>query len=224
MSQKTKTVEEIILEALREGPKTGNELKKVGKAYGTTPQTMSYHVKKLRREGIVQLGRACEVPRKRPEIVYELAQEASRDIEERVKNAIREFSDFMQRNPDGSELAREVGGITPQEAEEIAYKTSGETHWYRPSEKQKEKADDLVILALISAERIRQNVSREWIENIPAEELEVAKKFLQKYPHLLPLIVNDNVVAWPPVAKAYLTKYIDEDRLECALEHASTLP
>jgi len=58
MRQKTKTVEDIILEALREGPKTGNELKQIGKAHDIPSQTLLYHVKKLRHEGIVQLGRA----------------------------------------------------------------------------------------------------------------------------------------------------------------------
>jgi len=124
----------------------------------------------------------------------------------------------MQRNPDPNELARQVGGITPQEAEEMAYKTNEETDWYPPSLEQKSKAESLVIMALISAERIRQNISQDWIKHIPAQELEVAKKFLQKYPQLLPTIVNDNVIAWPPEAKAYLTKYIDEDRLQSVVD------
>jgi hypothetical protein len=148
-------------------------------------------------------------------MVYELAQET---IEEKVKNAIREFVDLMQRNPDSNELAREVGGITPQQAEEIAYRTNEETDWYPPSSKQKSKAESLVIMALITAERMRQGVSQDWLQEIPVEERELGKKFLQKYPQLLPTIVDDKVVAWPLKAKAYLTKYIDADTLQSALD------
>lgn len=111
-----------------------------------------------------------------------------------------------------------MGGITPQEAEEIAFRTSGETHWYPPSEEEKERADSQVILALISAERIRQNVAQDSIQNIPAEERKVAEHFIKNYAYALPTIVNDNVVGWPPKAKEFLKRYFDESRLENALD------
>jgi len=210
MRQETRTVEDVILEALREGPKTGKQLQEIGDRHHFSRQTVSFHVKKLRGEKRIQLG-VVEGAGRRPVITYELARES---MEERVKNAIRRFADLMQRYPDPIELAREVEGITPQQAEEIAYETSEQTHWYSPSPREKEKAESIVILGLIAAERIRQGIAQ---DTLP-EEVELGKKFLEKYSHLLPIIVGDKVVAWPPKAKAELTKYIDEDTLFYALD------
>jgi len=210
----TQDVDDVILTAVRES-KTGNELKKIGHEHGISPQTMAYHRKKLLRQKRIRLGKQREEHGKKPETTYELNE---RDLQGRVKDAILKFRDFMQRNPDSEELAREAGGITPKDAEKMAYESSLETHWHNPTGEEKERARGLVFMALRTAGYIKQNVTSDFEGSIPEEERRVAEHFIRKYPETLPTIVGGNVVGWPPKAKEFLTRYFDESRLENAVD------
>jgi len=127
----------------------------------------------------------------------------------------------MQRNPDRDELARRVSGITPKEAEELAYKTNTDTHWFPPSAKEKKKAEDLVILALVTGERIRLGLD---LMDAPPEEIELVEKFQREHPECLPIIKDGNTVGWRREGLEFLKQYIDEERLDSALDYRGVPP
>ena len=212
MTEDVKTIDGVIQVALREGPKTVKELMAIVAGFRKSRQTLHNRLTKLTEEGIVEYGIPRKCPGARSQITYQLARNF------RVKYGIDEFRQFMQRDPDPVELARQVGEITPQDAEKTAYETNLETHWHNPTEEEKQRGDSLVMIALISAAKIKQNQDREWIQNIPPKEREVAEHFIQKYPDILPIVVGDRVVGWPPKAKEFLRRYFDESRLEDAID------
>jgi predicted ArsR family transcriptional regulator len=212
MSAKREDPEDVIQAALRQGAKTWGELQNVCKEHGITRQTMGYRLKKLRNANKVAT-RIREIPGRGPQTEYLLAEEAPQKDEDRVKEGITDFYDFMRRHPDREELTRHVGNITPEKAEKIAYEISIETGWFPPTESEKSKKTFLVLESLILAAKIRLNSNKDWLAGrfYTPEHLKLAKHYASKYPELIPTLDSkqEEVALWPEG----LRKYFEEESL-----------
>ena len=101
------------------------------------------------------------------------------------------------------ELAVEVG-ITPAEAENLAYKLASKTVWYNPSEKLIENSKAKLGEVWVCAARIRDKQvdengsSKSFDYEEDARIVEEANRFLKDHPKLLPTLSNDgeNVIEW----------------------------
>lgn len=138
----------------------------------------------------------------------------------RIAIAIKHLKPILLRVPTSNELALEVG-ITPAEAENLAYKLAYQTGWYNPSKKLIENSQVTLGEVLVCAARIRdQQVemngnSKSFDYEEDALIVEEAKRFLKDNPKLLPTLSKDgeNVIDWPSEALRYLgDNYIPKDR------------
>ena len=138
----------------------------------------------------------------------------------RITIAIERLKPLLLREPTVDELAVEVG-ITPAEAENLAYKLASQTGWYKPSEKLIENSKVKLGEVLVCAARIRDKqvemngYSKSFDYEEDARIVEEANRFLKDHPKLLPTLSNDgeNVIEWTSEALRYLgDNYIPKDR------------
>jgi hypothetical protein len=138
----------------------------------------------------------------------------------RIATAIERLKPLLLRVPTIVELAVEVG-ITPAEAENLAYKLASKTDWYNPSEKLIENSKVKLGEVLVCAARIRDkqvdmNGGSKFFDYEEDDRIvEEAKRFLKDQPKLLPTLSNDgeNVIEWPSESLRYLgDNYIPKDR------------
>jgi hypothetical protein len=138
----------------------------------------------------------------------------------RIATAIEHLKPILLRQPTIDELAVEVG-ITPAEAEILAYKLASQTGWYNPSKKIIEDSRIKLGEVLICAARIRDKQldldgkSESFDYEEDAHIVEEANRFLKDHLKLLPTLSNDgeNVIEWPSETLRYLgDNYIPKDR------------
>jgi hypothetical protein len=132
----------------------------------------------------------------------------------KIIGAIERLKPLLFRMPTVDEIAVEVG-ITPAEAESLAYKLTGETGWYNPKGKLIEDARVRLGEVLVCAARIRDGLVAETgksevfdyeQEDEDAITVQDANRFLKEHPSLLPSLSKDgeNITKWPSVALRYL--------------------
>jgi hypothetical protein len=138
----------------------------------------------------------------------------------RIATAIEHLKPILLRQPTIDELAVEVG-ITPAEAEILAYKLASQTGWNNPSKKIIEDSRIKLGEVLICAARIRDKQldlygkSESFDYEEDAHIVEEAYRFLMNHLKLLPTLSNDgeNVIEWPSETLRYLgDNYIPKDR------------
>ncbi len=214
--------EKAVLDLLKDGPKQRKSL--VGQL---CPKVMSQ--KKLQKtlNELESAGKAVSVSRRMEgrrnwTTWYMLpGQEYLLDVDAaRVIAAIERLKPVLLRMPTVDEIAVEAG-ITPQEAEKLAYKLATQTGWFNPSPELIRDARVRLGEALVCAARIRdKHVAEDGkSENFDYDDdhgvVEEAKRFLKDYPHLLPKLADDGgaVVFWSQEALRFLGEnYVPKER------------
>jgi hypothetical protein len=214
--------EKAVLDLLKEGPKQRKSLVKQ-----LCPKVMSQ--KKLQKtlNELESAGKAVGVSRrvegrKNWTTWYMLpGQEYLLDVDAaRIIAIIERLKTVLLRMPTVDEIAVEAG-ITPHEAEKLAYKLATQTGWFNPTAELIRDVRIRLGEALVCAARIRDKLVAEdgksetfdyddepWI-------VEEAKRFLREYPQLLPKLSNDGdeVASWSPEAFRFLgEQYTPKDR------------
>jgi hypothetical protein len=214
-----------ILDSLNNGPMRRQML--VNQLCNSNPSIMSEKkldktLKELADEGkIVKKSRALE-SRGGWETWYMLPKHSHLlDVDaSKFITAVKRLKSLLLRVPTTDELAVEVG-ITPGEAENLAYKLASKTGWYNPSEKLIENSKVKLGEVLVCAARIREkqvdmNGESECFDyKEDASIVQEAKRFLKDHPKLLPTLSKDgeNVIEWPSESLRYLRdNYNPKDR------------
>ena len=217
--------DKTILDSLKNGPMRRQML--VNQLCNSNPSIMSEKkldktLKELADEGkIVKKSRAPE-SRGGWETWYMLPKHCHLFDADASKfvTGVKRLKSLLLRVPTTDELAVEVG-ITPAEAENLAYKLASKTGWYNPSEKLIENAKVKLGEVLICAARIRDQLvemngsSKSFDYEEDAHIVEEAKRFLKDHPKLIPTLSKDgeNVIQWSSEALRYLgDNYIPKDR------------
>ncbi|MCW4046133.1 MAG: hypothetical protein NWE99_01020 [Candidatus Bathyarchaeota archaeon] len=138
----------------------------------------------------------------------------------RIIAAVERLKQVLLRMPTVDEIAVEAG-ITPTEAEQLAYKLATQTGWFNPAPELIRDARVKLGEALVCAARIRDKhvtedgKSESFDYNDDAEIVKEAKRFLKDYPQLLPKLADDGdeVVSWSQEALRFLGEnYTPESR------------
>jgi hypothetical protein len=180
-----------------------------------TLNALTLELKIIKSPRFPDSGGRCESWYTLPGQRYLLEVDAGKIIE-----AIERLKPLLLRMPSVDEIAVEVG-ITPSEAESLAFKFAAQKGWYNPTRKLIEDARVRLGEALVCAARIRDNQvdmnsnSKSFDYEEDARIVEEAKRFLKEYPKLLPTLSKDGekVIEWPSEALRYLRdNYIPKDR------------
>jgi hypothetical protein len=129
----------------------------------------------------------------------------------RIIGAINRLKVVLLRMPTVDEIAV-AAGITPGEAEKLAYKLATQTGWFNPTPELIRDARVKLGEALVCAARIRDKKvdedgrSKAFDYNEDAVIVEEAKRFLRDYHRLLPKLTPDGegVVSWSSEALKFL--------------------
>lgn len=214
--------EKAVLDLLKDGPKQRKSL-----VEQLCPKVMSQ--KKLQKtlNELESAGKAVSVSRRMEgrrnwTTWYMLpGQEYLLDVDAaRVIAAIERLKPVLLRMPTVDEIAVE-SGVTPQEAEKLAYKLATQTGWFNPTPELVRDARVRLGEVLVCAARIRDKLvtetggSKDYDYEDDAEIVEEAKRFLKEYPQLLPKLSSDGekVVEWPTEALRFLGEnYVPVER------------
>ncbi|MCW3996683.1 MAG: hypothetical protein NWE98_11125 [Candidatus Bathyarchaeota archaeon] len=214
--------EKAVLDLLKEGPKQRKSL-----VEHLCPKVMSQ--KKLQKtlNELESAGKAVSVSRrvegrKNWTTWYLLpGQEYLFDVDAaRIIAAVERLKSVLLRMPTVDEIAVEAG-ITPTEAEQLAYKLATQIGWFNPVAELIRDARVRLGEALVCAARIRdKHVAEDGkSETFDYDDehwvVEEAKRFLREYPQLVPKLSDDGdeVVSWSPEALRFLRKqYTPKDR------------
>lgn len=208
------SVDNLIVAALRTGPKTSGELQKELSKEKISRQTFHNHLRKLLNvEKTVRPTLANWKPGEKPETRYELVPEGTLvSPEDQVKTAIARFYNITARYPDAQELALEAS-VTLQLAEELAYKASHDTGWRPPTDEEKAKSGQRLCDLLFLAAELTQDPIRDWTETkelgvlrhrgYTKEEVALARKYIEQYPDLIPDL-SKKTWKWPRLTIKYL--------------------
>ncbi|MCW4045522.1 MAG: hypothetical protein NWE94_08415 [Candidatus Bathyarchaeota archaeon] len=214
--------EKAVLDLLKEGPKQRKSL-----VEQLCPKVMSQ--KKLQKtlNELESAGKAVSVSRrmeggKNWTTWYMLpGQEYLLDVDAaRIIAAVERLKPVLLRMPTVDEIAVE-SGITPQEAEKLAFKLATQTGWFNPAPELIRDARIRLGEALVCAVRIRdKHVAEDGkSETFDYDDdlwvVEEAKRFLKNYPHLLPKLADDcgEVVFWNREALRFLgDNYVPKER------------
>jgi hypothetical protein len=214
--------EKAVLDLLKEGPKQRKSL-----VEQLCPKIMSQ--KKLQKtlNELENAGKAVGVSRrvegrKNWTTWYILpGQEYLLDVDaSRIISAIERLKPVLLRMPTVDEIAVEAG-ITPLEAEKLAYKLATQTGWFNPTAELIRDAKVRLGEALVCAARIRdKHVAEDGkSENFDYDDeplvVEEAKRLLREHPQLLPKLSDDGdeVISWSSEALRFLgEQYTPKDR------------
>ena len=218
--------ERAVLEMLRDGPKQRSELIKQ-----LCPKIMS--VKKaqstlndLEDEGKVKTRSKRKEGSRRWTTWYMLPEhEYLLDVDAgRVVGAIERLWALLLRPPTVEEIALQTG-VTPENAEKLAYKTAKETRWFPPTQETKENAGERLAEVLICAARLKEGKPSNWVE-MYSDEPEIMRegeRFLKEHPEMLPRLSQDGmkVSSWPRETLRYLRRECQpKDRIRGTLRRA----
>ncbi len=201
-------IDDKILKTLSTGPKNWGEMEKELVKQGVPRQTFGRHLRKLRDIDMRIRPTLSWQPGETPIIMYELVPEGlASDPIEQTKGAISRLYGVLERYPTVHELALEISAI-PTDAEGLAYKTSKETGWRRPTETEINISRVALGEMLLLAARIKANPEDDLtrLYSYTHEDVERAGYYLATYPELLPTLTENKfgIKEWPEVAKRYL--------------------
>jgi hypothetical protein len=130
----------------------------------------------------------------------------------RVLAAIERLWSILLRPPTSEEIAVETG-ITPEDAEELAYKYALQTGWFHPTpvlihDKTERLAEILFCAAQLRDGKVREDgSSKDFDYENDREIVDEAKRFLKQHPEMLAKTDKDGrFVSWPREALKYLKK------------------
>jgi predicted transcriptional regulator len=138
------------------------------------------------------------------------------DLEESMKKVIERWKDMAFRYPTVHEIAVEIG-ITPEDAEKLAYKFGAQKGWFIPQPELINESKERLGEALVCAARLRDGeVTRNgkynsYLSNENSQILKDANHFLKKYPEMVPKRTFDKagkeVLTWSSEALKYVGNF-----------------
>ena len=218
--------EKAVLDLLKNGPIQRKETLKQ-----LCPKIMSQKkaqstLNDLEEDGKIKaISKRMDEPKRNWSTWYVLlGQEYLLDIDAgRVIAVVESLRGILFRPPTVTEIAIDTG-ITPENAEKLAYKYASQTGWFNPhtqpeliKEATEKLGEVLVCAARIRDGKVKENGDSEDFQYTnELEIIEEAKHFLKKYPRMLPKLTYDSeeheVFSWPNEAQKYIGNYKHKNR------------